>query len=207
MKMPPVLTWLLVCGIAQAANWRSIGTTETHHDAADIVPCAGLSDESRAKILQAGGSDACEPFHMNAYTETRRYLVDTDSIHREGPYIYHWEQADISTDLKNWSKESRSLIVTDCEEQKRKMPEYVQYRVPIAAELQSAGGLQDKIINHFVYGKGYCDRDPFHAGDVVPCWPHAWGEPTWDRVIPDSIGEAELHFVCTYTKTSAPTHQ
>ncbi len=183
-----LLPCLLATDIARAADWHAIGTTKTHYDAQDIEPCTGLNDELRAEALRLGGS--CAHVHTDAYTEARKFLVDLQSIHREGPYLYHWEETDVSFDGKNWSKESLSLVVTDCEEQKRKIIEYVSYS-------------GDKIITHFVHGESYCDV--FSTGDVRPCWPRAWGEPSWDHVVPDSIGEEELHFVCTHlNKKEAP---
>lgn len=163
MKRLLALLCLSVSVVAQATNWRVVGITEKHHDEVDL--CAGLAQEAREKLR-----DSCIG---HAYTETTKFLVDTQSIRREGSYFFVWEESQVSRDGKNWRKESRSLVVTDCDGQRTKLAQLLRY--------SEDGGISETL--------NYDDNTA-----------------VWHYVVPQSIGETELHFVCARFRPDKSAH-
>ena len=81
------------------------------------------------------------------------------------------------------NEQYREFLTVDCDEQKTKTTEYIHY---VGPEWKS-------VINHFVYGEKPCELFGIDQGQ---CWPPAYGEPKWDRVVPESIMEDIVHAIC-----------
>jgi hypothetical protein len=157
-----LLAFLILLGPPglQAAEWKYIGSTVEHHNATDSP---GV--------------------HSDAWDETRLWYVDKSSIHREGEYLLAWIQQSKSKDT---AIEQRLLDVIDCDEQRHKTIEVINYSYEH----------EGKVLSHFVYGEGGCGDSIFSASQFN-CWPNAWAPPTWDHITPESITEIIVHYVCS----------
>jgi hypothetical protein len=121
-------------------------------------------------------------FHLDAWDEKHLWFVDKSSVHREGTNMLVWTQ--VSNQRYHSSTidiDNRQLFVIDCDEQRYKLIEMIGYS-------------DNKPIYHFVSGDRACD---VLGGINTECWPPAWGAPTWDHIVPDSMMETIVHGVCT----------